>query len=97
MAKQILIKPLITEKAELMTDNDQYAFVVNRKANKIEIKKAIEDMYGVTVDRVNTIVMPAKRKTRNTKSGLVRGRTSVFKKAYIKLVEGDEINFYQDI
>ncbi|MGK0389690.1 MAG: large subunit ribosomal protein L23, partial [Maribacter sp.] len=68
MAKNILVKPIITEKSEIISEKDnRYSFVVNKKANKIEIKNAVEEMYGVAVVAVNTAIMPAKTKSRNTK------------------------------
>lgn len=98
MAKTILVKPIITEKAELLTDrNNQYSFVVDKKANKIEIKKAIEAMYSVTVADVNTMVMPAKTKRRNTRTGIIKGQVSSYKKAVVKLADGEEIDFFGDI
>ncbi len=98
MDKQILIKPIISEKSERLSDKlGQYSFVVNKKANKVEIKKAVQDMYSVSVMSVNTIIMPAKAKVRNTKSGLVKGRVSAFKKAIVTLSEGEEIDFFGDI
>ena len=98
MAKQILIKPLITEKADLLSENlNQYTFIVDKKANKIEIKKAIEKMYSVEVDSVNTMIMPAKVRNRNTRSGVIRGTVSGYKKAIVKLADGDEIDFFGDI
>lgn len=99
MAKQkIIIKPLITEKSENLSENlVQYSFVVDKKANKIEIRKAIEEMYSVTVDSVNTLVMPGKSKIKNTRSGLQKGRKPSFKKAIVKLSEGEEIDFFGDI
>lgn len=98
MAKEILIKPLITEKSENISEElSQYTFVVNRKANKIEIRKAIEEMYNVTVDGVNTMIMPGKAKVRNTRSGLQKGRKPSYKKAIITLAEGEEIDFFGDI
>lgn len=98
MAKTILIKPIITEKAESLSEGlNQYTFVVNKKANKIEIKKAVEDMYQVTVERVNTIVMPAKTKSRTTRSGMVKGRVSSFKKAVVTLTDGESIDFFGDL
>lgn len=98
MAKSILIKPIITEKAEGLSENlGQYSFVVNRRANKVEIRKAVEKMYSVNVASVNTIVMPGKAKNRNTRSGATRGRISAYKKAIVKLVEGEEIDFFGDI
>ena len=95
MAKEILIKPLITEKTENLSENlAQYSFVVNRKANKIEIRKAVEDNYNVTVEAVNTMVMPGKAKVRNTRSGLQRGLKPAYKKAVVTLSEGEEIDFF---
>ena len=98
MAKDILVKPIISEKAELLSESrGQYSFEVNRKANKVEIKKAVEDMYNVSVASVNTLIMPAKAKNRNTRSGLIKGRVSSFKKAIVTLSEGEEIDFFGDI
>ena len=98
MAKTILIKPIITEKAESLSEsNNQYSFVVDKTANKIEIRKAVEDMYSVNVASVNTIVMPAKAKNRNTRSGIIKGHVSSYKKAIVKLADGEEIDFFGDI
>ena len=98
MAKQILIKPIITEKAEkLSEDLGQYTFIVNKSANKVEIKNAIEAAYSVTVDSVNTINMPSKKKSRNTRSGVMKGSIPSYKKAIIKVTEGEEIDFFGDI
>lgn len=98
MAKQILIKPIITEKAERLSENlGQYTFIVNKAANKVEIKNAIETAYSVTVDSVNTITMPSKKKSRNTRSGVLKGAISSYKKAIIKVSEGEEIDFFGDI
>lgn len=94
----ILIKPIISEKSETLTDKlNQYTFVVAKSANKVEIKKAVEKMYGVAVDSVNTLRTPGKVKSRNTKSGVVKGKVSSYKKAIIKLSEGEEINFFGDV
>lgn len=98
MAKEILIKPIITEKADkLGEDLNQYTFLVNRGVNKIEIKKAVEKWYNVQVESVNTMVLPGKRKTRNTKGGVQKGATSSKKKAIVTLVEGEEIDLFGDI
>ncbi len=98
MSKEVLIRPLITEKAETLSEKTaQYSFVVNKKANKLEIKKAVEDTYSVTVEAVNTMVMPGKSKIRNTRSGLQKGRKPSFKKAIITLSEGEEIDFFGDL
>ena len=71
--------------------------MVNKDANKIEIKKAVEDLYNVEVAKVNTLIMPSKAKNRNTKSTIIRGRVSGFKKAVVSLAEGETINFFGDI
>ena len=98
MAKTILVKPLLTEKSDLLSENlNQFTFIVNRKANKLEIKSAIEKMYGVNVASVNTLVQAGKKKSRNTKSGLVRGSSSTYKKAIITLSDGENIDFFGDI
>ena len=98
MAKTILIKPLITEKAEMLSEeNGKYSFIVAKKANKIEIKKAVEEAYQVTVESVNTMIMPAKAKSRSTRSGILQGRKPAFKKAIITLSAGEEIDFFGDI
>jgi large subunit ribosomal protein L23 len=95
MSKQIIIKPIISEKSERLTKKgNQYAFVVNKDANKLEIKKAIEEMFTTNVVAVNTIVMPAKAKSRNTRSGVVKGRVSSYKKAFVTLAEGEELDLY---
>ncbi len=94
----ILLKPLVTEKiTDLSEKLNQYGFLVEKKANKIQIKQAVEEMYGVTVESVNTMVYAGKSKSRYTKTGIIAGRTKSFKKAVITLVEGDTIDFYSNI
>ncbi len=99
MAKNsILIKPIITEKSERLTeDRGQYSFLVNKSSNKIEIKKAVEKMYSVSVTSVNTITMPGKAKSRNTRSGVVRGKSSSYKKAIITVADGEDIDFFGEV
>ena len=98
MGKQILIKPLITEKSNRLSERlAQYSFVVDKGANKIEIKKAVEEMYSVSVEAVNTVVVPGKTKVRNTKTGISRGRKPSYKKAIVTLASGEEINFFGDL
>ena len=84
-----------------MTDQgeklNRYGFIVDRKANKLEIKSAVEQMYNVTVEDVNTINYHGKRKSRYTKAGLLRGRANHYKKAYITLAGDDKIDFYANI
>ncbi|PWJ43074.1 50S ribosomal protein L23 [Sediminitomix flava] len=94
---QILIKPLVTEKIAEMNENGVYGFVVNKNANKIQIKQAIEAKYGVTVEKVNTVIMPAERKVKYTKTAILEGRTSAYKKAYVTVAEGDIIDVYENL
>jgi large subunit ribosomal protein L23 len=96
--QQILIKPLITEKMTADTErNNAYGFVVAEGANKIEIKKAIEKEYGVTVVTVRTVRVDGKARQRATKTGVVRGRTNSYKKAIVSIGEGEMIDFYDNI
>ncbi|MBG9376771.1 50S ribosomal protein L23 [Panacibacter sp. DH6] len=95
---EILVKPILTEKANLQQDKlRRYAFKVNRKANKLEIKKAIEQFYGVSVTDVNTIVVPGKNKTRFTKAGFIKGVKPAYKKAYVTVADGETIDLYANI
>ena len=97
MAQNILLKPIITEKAEALSEeNNKYSFIVAKKANKLEIRKAVEEKYSVKVARVNTLVMPSKAKSRNTKSRVLIGRVPSYKKAIISLKDGETINFFGD-
>ena len=95
---EVLIKPILTEKANAQQEKlRRYAFRVNRKANKLEIKKAVEAFYGVTIIDVNTIVVPAKHKSRFTKAGTVEGRKPAYKKALVTIAEGETIDLYSNI
>ena len=95
---EILIKPILTEKANAQQESlRRYAFKVNRRANKLEIKTAIEQFYGVTVLEVNTLVVPGKNKTRSTKSGIISGVKSGYKKALVTVAEGETIDLYASI
>lgn len=95
---QILIKPIITEKATQQSEDlNVFAFEVARDANKVEIKKAIEAHYGVTVESVRTAIVPAKFQTKYTKAGLVRGRKPAYKKAMVKVAGGETIDLYANI
>jgi large subunit ribosomal protein L23 len=92
---QIILKPLVTEKVNGQTDKlNRYSFVVDKRANKLEIRKAVSDFYGVTVTAVNTIVVPAKNKVRFTTSGVLKGRKSGYKKAVVTLAEGENIDLF---
>ena len=93
-----LVKPILTEKANAQQEKlRKYAFKVNRKANKLEIKKAVEDFYGVSVVDVNTTVIPGKNKTRYTKAGFIQGQKPAFKKALVTVAEGESIDLYSNI
>jgi large subunit ribosomal protein L23 len=95
---KILDKPIITEKmTELGEKLNRFAFLVNKNANKVQIKKAVEDLYGVEVVSVNTINYAGKLKSRYTKTGLISGRTNATKKAIITLAKGETIDFYSNI
>ena len=95
----IIIKPIVTEKQAAITEKfpNRYGFRVSPDANKLEIKKAVEDMYGVTVESVNTMNYAGKKKSRYTKSGIINGKTSAFKKAIVTLKEGETIDFFSNI
>lgn len=98
IAEQVLIRPVVTEKSNSLTEKEQkYVFIVQKNANKLSIKKAIESMYSVSVDKVWTLIMPAKAKVRQTKSGIANGRKISYKKAIVSLVEGDTIDFYNSL
>ncbi len=95
---EVLLKPILTEKANLQqTKLNRYAFKVSKRANKLEIKKAIETFYGVSVTSVNTAVAPGKNKSRNTKAGLLQGIKSGYKKAMVTVASGETIDLYGGI
>lgn len=94
----ILIKPILTEKANIQQEKLRtYAFKVNRKANRLEIKKAIESFYGVSVTNVNTITVPGKAKNKFTKSGFISGVKPSYKKALVTIAAGESIDLYANI
>ncbi|MCJ7447435.1 MAG: 50S ribosomal protein L23 [Bacteroidales bacterium] len=94
----ILLKPIVTEKMTHQGDKfNRFGFLVAKNANKLQIKKAVEELYGVTVVSVNTMRYGGKIKTRNTKSGLLTGKAAATKKAVITLAEGNKIDFYSNI
>ncbi len=94
----VIVKPVITEK---MTDKgerlNQFGFIVDKNANKIQIKSEVEDLYGVTVLSVNTMKYSGKSKSRYTKTGIISGKTKAFKKAIVTLPEGETIDFFSNI
>lgn len=94
----IILKPIVTEKMTKIGEKfNRVGFQVSHNANKIEIKKAIEELYGVTVLDVNTSNYHGKRKSRVTKAGMVKGHTATYKKAIVTLKDGDTIDFYSNI
>ena len=95
----IIVKPIITEKMTKTTEKfpNRFGFIVDKRANKIEIKRAVEELYGVKVESVNTMNYSGKNKSRYTKSGFIQGRTAAFKKAIVMLAEGDTIDFFSEI
>lgn len=95
---EIEIRPIVTEKATQLTDRlGRYTFRVSPEANKYQIKSLVEKLYGVKVVKVNTLVVRAKNKSRWTKSGLLRGKSNEWKKAFITVADGETIDFYSNI
>lgn len=94
----IIIKPIVTEKVTKQSEVlNQFGFVVDKKANKVEIKKAVEAAYGVNVVSVNTMNVRPDRTVKYTKSGLINGKTNAYKKAIVEVQEGETIDFYNNI
>lgn len=94
----VLIKPVVSEKVNKATEKfNRYYFIVDKKANKLEIKKAVEEFYGVSVAEVNTSVMPGKSKFRFTKAGFISGKKPSYKKAVVTLAAGENIDLYANI
>ena len=93
----LLLKPLMSEKSNAFQSNGLYSFIVQKKANKLSIKKEIERIYKVKVLSVRTLIYPSKRKVRYTKRNLIEGRRSGYKKAYVQLSQGDMIDFYASV
>ncbi|MEN8157363.1 MAG: 50S ribosomal protein L23 [Bacteroidota bacterium] len=94
----ILIKPIVTEKMTAQgEDFNRYGFVVEKSANKLQIREAVEELYNVKVSEVNTMRYAGKRKQRHTKSGVSVGKTASYKKAVVTLAEGEVIDFYSNI
>jgi large subunit ribosomal protein L23 len=93
----VLKKPVINEKFAKLNQQGVYGFIVDKNANKIEIKKAVESMFGVNVDSVNTMISIGKVKNRSTKTRFISGRKSSIKKAIVTLVKGETIDIYAAI
>lgn len=95
---EILIKPIVTEKFTNQGEEmNRFGFLVDKKANKVQIKKAVEDMYNVKVVSVNTMIYGGKKKSRFTRGGVISGKTASTKRAVITLAEGESIDFYSNI
>ena len=95
---EILKKPILTEKASALTEkSNRFSFKVDHRANKLEIKGAIEKMYGVNIQAINTAIVFGKSKSRNTKAGVVTGNSPKYKKAIVTLSDGETIDFYSNI
>ena len=94
----IIVKPIVTEKMTKLGEKlNRFGFKVQKDANKIEIKQAVEALYNVTVTEVNTLIVAPKKKSRFTKSGVIKGKTSAYKKAIVTVKEGEQIDFYSNI
>lgn len=94
----ILLKPIVTEKFTAQGESlNRFGFVVDKRANKIQIKSAIEEMYKVSILSVNTMIYPGKVKSRFTKSGVIYGKKGSYKKAIVTLAKGETIDFYSNI
>lgn len=94
----ILIRPIVTEKITKLSEKfNRYGFIVNKRADKLQIKSAVEKMYDVTVDSVNTMRYGGKTKSRYTKTGFQKGKTNSYKKAIVTLAQGEVIDFYSNI
>ena len=94
----IIKKPVITEKMTAITEKfNRYAFIVDKRANKLQIKQAVQDLYGVQVESVNTINYEGKLKSRYTKTGVISGRRDAFKKAIVTLAKGETIDFFSNL
>ncbi len=97
-AQQIILRPVLTEKAYAGFQNKVYTFVVDKNANKLQIKSAVEELFGVKVDRVNTTLVKGKTKTRNSKSGVIKGKTNDYKKAVVFLsADSKSIEFFDSL
>ena len=92
----LLKKPLVTEKVSALNEKGVYGLIVDKKANKVEIKKAVEATYGVTVDSINTLRYAGKTKTRYSRTGVSKGKRPAYKKALVTLKEGEVIDFYNN-
>jgi len=93
----LLKRPLVTEKVSSLNEKGVYGLIVDKKANKVEIKKTVEALYGVTVASVNTMRYAGKKRIRYSKTGISKGKSSAYKKALVTLKEGEVIDFYSNV
>lgn len=93
----VLVKPLVTEKMSALNEEGQFGFIVQSGANKVQIKKEVEETYGVSVEAVKTMNYKGKPKNRYTKSRIITGRSATYKKAIVKVADGEFIDFYSNI
>jgi large subunit ribosomal protein L23 len=93
----VIKKPVVTEKYAGLQEKGVYVFEVDKSCNKLEVKKAVEAMYGVTVNTVRTYIVAGKSKTRFTKTGILSGRTASKKRAIVTLTQGEVIDLYSDL
>ena len=95
---KVIFEPIITEKATNDSElRNRYSFVVSREANKIQIKNAVQEKYNVTVQKVRTQIYGSERKTKFTKRGVQRTKTSMKKKAIVDIQYGESIDFYNNL
>jgi large subunit ribosomal protein L23 len=95
---EIILKPIITEKATNDSElRNRYSFVVNKNANKVQIKKAVQKKYSVTVEKVRTQIYGPERNTKYTKNGIQKTKSKIVKKAIVQLADGDSIDFYNNL
>lgn len=93
----ILKRPIVTEKITALQEKRQFSFEVSLDANKIEIAKAVEKKFKVSVVSVRTLVVKGKRKTQLTRRGRFEGRKNTWKKAIVTLKEGDKIDYFENV
>jgi large subunit ribosomal protein L23 len=95
--RETLKRPLVTEKMTVLQDKGQYAFEVDTEANKVEIARAIEKKFNVTVESIRTLRLKGKTKSQLTRRGRFAGTTSHWKKAIVTLKEGEKIDFVENV
>ncbi|MCL2168006.1 MAG: 50S ribosomal protein L23 [Lentimicrobiaceae bacterium] len=94
----ILIKPIISEKMQAVSEKyNRYGFIVDRKATKSQIKFAVEELYGIKVDKINTLIQRGRATVRNTKAGQIHGQQNTVKKAIVFVNKKDKIDIYSNI